>query len=123
MRYYPVGRDEFGAAFSEARAEVALIREATSEWDPDSQGMHYLAGDGLSGYVLRPDGELVYVWSKARGRGDELVADAVRNGARYLDCFDGYLPTLYARHGFVVTNREPNWTPGGPDVVFMTLGV
>lgn len=121
--YFPVGRQEFGEVFSEARESVALIREATSEWSDDSVGMHYLAGDALSGYVVRPDGELVYVWSRARGRGDALIADAVRNGATHLDCFDGYLPTLYARHGFVVTNRESNWTPGGPDVVFMTLGV
>jgi hypothetical protein len=54
-----------------------------------------------------------------RGRGDALVSDAIARGAKHLNCFDGYLPTLYARHGFVEVRREPNWTEGGPDIVYM----
>jgi hypothetical protein len=52
-----------------------------------------------------------------------LVVDAIDAGARSLDCFDGYLPTLYARHGFAETHRVANWPPDGPDVVYMRLEI
>lgn len=81
----------------------------------------YISWDGDSGYAIRPDGELVGVFSLVRGRGDALVSDAIARGAKHLNCFDGYLPTLYARHGFVEVRREPNWTEGGPDIVYMAL--
>lgn len=78
----------------------------------------FLNQDKNSGYALR-NGELVSVFSAIRNAGDEIVRSAVSNGATHLDCFDGYLPKLYTRHGFEETRREANWTPGGPDVVFM----
>jgi hypothetical protein len=81
----------------------------------------FLTEDGFAGYVLQSGGDLQSVFSSVRGRGDLLVRHAVANGARTLDCFDGYLPTLYARHGFREVRREANWTDGGPDVVFFRL--
>lgn len=80
-----------------------------------------LATDGLSGYAVRGDGELLGVFSLVRGRGTKLVQDAVFRGATHLDCFDGYLPAFYARAGFVEVRREPNWAPGGPDIIWMEL--
>lgn len=77
--------------------------------------------DRASGYAVQPDGELVYVFSLTPGRGDFIVASAIHHGSVYLDCFDGYLPTLYGRHGFLVVDRVANWTPGLPDVVYMAL--
>ncbi len=116
----------FRRHFENARADGrngSLIAAATSPFDPSqSRGTRYfLWSDGVdyAGYAIRPDGELVYVFSTARGHGDAIVASAIVNGATHLDCFDGYLPSLYARHGFVETARESNWTPGGPDVVWM----
>lgn len=73
----------------------------------------------LSGYAITADGELKFVWSVGRGQGDSIVADAVRRGAKHLNCFDGHLSALYARHGFAVTERLENWDPEGPDVVTM----
>jgi hypothetical protein len=123
VRHHPVTPDTFGPVFEWARARESRIAEATSPWDGgDSQTSYWLADDFASGFALRPTGggvELRYVFSVTRGRGDSIVASAVAQGADVLDCFDGYLPTLYARHGFVETHREPNYTPGGPDVVFM----
>lgn len=83
-----------------------------------------ISADGASGYIVVRESngarDLRQVFSAVPGRGDLLVSDAVRRaGADTLDCFDGYLPTLYARHGFRETRRETNWTPGGPDVVYM----
>lgn len=81
----------------------------------------YLTEDGKSGFGIKPDGELVAVFSLVRGRGPELMRHAVYRGATRLDCFDGHLPQFYSQHGFVETSRERNWSPGGPDVVFMAL--
>lgn len=120
MIYLPVSVVTFGLAFEDAR-KSALIAESTSPFESSVGALYALAVDGLSGYVVRADGELTNVFSLERGRGDGIVTSALSSGAVYLDCFDGYLPTFYARHGFETVRREPNWTPGGPDVVHMSL--
>jgi hypothetical protein len=99
------------------------VREATTPAaDMDlAAASAFIAVDGESGYAVKPGGELVGVFSTVKGRGEIIVRDAIENGATHLDCFDGYLPTLYGRHGFVETSREANWAPGGPDVVYMAL--
>lgn len=90
----------------------------------------YLAADGRSGFAIKPDGELISVFSLEPGRGDELVAAAVQRGATKLDCFEPYLPRLYARHGFREVHRyqwDDQYAPvtwnhvkhGRPDVVVM----
>lgn len=78
----------------------------------------FLANDCQSGFVIR-NGDLQTVWSILKGRGDQIVTNAIRQGAITLDCFDGYLPTLYAKYGFKEIKREANWNEGGPDVVYM----
>lgn len=78
----------------------------------------FLNQDKNNGYALN-NGELVSVFSAIKGAGDDIVRSAISNGATHLDCFDGYLLKLYARHGFEEVRREANWTAGGPDVVFM----
>jgi len=78
------------------------------------------------GFAITPDAELVNLFAE-RGHGDELVAAAVELGAKHLNCFDGYLPVLYARHGFVAKVRVPfddryapaGWTYGRPGVLYM----
>lgn len=109
----------FRAALAAARAERAHIKAATSAPDelPESAA-YYLHADGRSGFGVN-GAELIGLFSSERGRGAALVQAAIAAGATHLDCFDGYLPELYARHGFCETRRVPNWTPGGPDVVYM----
>lgn len=117
-----VDRAVFGAVFTIARWSMRPgLRSMLSEFDHNriDETVYFLALDGRSGFAIRPDGELVYVFSTVKGRGDGMLWKATDVGATHLDCFDGYLPTLYARHGFVETRREENWTPGDPDVVFM----
>jgi hypothetical protein len=85
---------------------------------------HYVDVTGLAatgGFIVKASGELVGVFSAYKGRGDDLVDAALKSGATHLDCFDGYLTEFYARHGFIEYHRDPNWTPGGPDVVLMGL--
>lgn len=113
---------EFRRAFNDARLYSATIAEYTSPW-ADLPGESFLSSDGQSGFVIRPGGEVCLLFSLVRGRGDALVEAAVAAGGTHLDCFDGYLPGLYARHGFVEVAREANWPPGDPDVVFMRLAV
>ena len=118
--YPAVDFDRFLVAMTRAREESSLVAEMTSEPTDVENTIYALAADERSGYAVRPDGELVLVWSLERGRGDVMVSGAVHDGATRLDCFDGYLPRLYSRHGFVETERVANWTPGQPDVVFMS---
>jgi len=116
-----VSFDDYRLAFSQARNESPLIEAMTSDATHVENTIYVLSPDRRSGYAVRPDGELVLVFSLERGRGTFIVEGAIADGATYLDCFDGYLPGLYARHGFVETRREASWTPGQPDVVFMSL--
>lgn len=66
-------------------------------------------------------GELVALFSRVRGLGHWLLRNAVAAGAFRLNCFDGYLSELYKNHGFVIYARARNYTPGGPDVVYMRI--
>lgn len=116
-----VSEEEFAAYFDAARSASGLVSDATSPYEADTDpnaSVYRLTLDGRSGYAIR-DGYLTMVFSLVRGRGDSIVAKAVKDGAWHLDCFDGYLTELYTRHGFHVYKREANWTAGGPDVVFM----
>lgn len=113
----------FRQALGGARKDSFRIANATS---PEvivasRPGQFYLSIDGRSGFAVTDAGELCGVFSTVKGRGDTLVRDAVFFGATHLDCFDGYLPTLYARNGFRETHRAANWTAGQPDVVYMRL--
>jgi hypothetical protein len=123
-RLLPVTAETFGAVLTFAQSREEQIREATSEWDGgDRETVYYLTDDLRSGCAIAGDAELRYVFSTVKGRGDLIVQHAIRHGAVKLDCFDGYLTTLYTRNGFEVYHREPNYVAGGPDVVYMRLGV
>ena len=112
----------FEAAFNSARESSARIKDATSPFEHSkSQSLYVLADDDQSGFAVRPDGELVYVFSTVNGRGGYLVRTARQVGATHLDCFDGFLVDLYSRHGFQRVTSLPNWTPGEPDVVYMAV--
>ena len=61
---------------------------------------------------------------------DVLLPEAVSLGGRYLDCFDGMLPCLYAKYGFVPVAKlpfDPDYAPEDwnyardktPDIIFM----
>lgn len=93
----------------------------------------FLSPDQKSGYALKDLDELVSVFSKERGRGDDIVRSAVERGAKRLDAYDigGKLPELYGRHGFKESKRlkfDPQYASDEvkdylmkhkPDVVYM----
>ena len=77
-------------------------------------------GATVGGYIVL-HGELKALWCDVPGEGGYLVQSAIADGARRLNCFDGYLVGLYSQFGFEVAARQLNWTSGGPDVVTMVL--
>mgnify|MGYP001402980079 CR=1 FL=1 len=75
-------------------------------------------GNAIGGYVVLK-GYLMGLFADKGLSGTALLQMAVQDGARKLDCFDGFLPDWYKQRGWVETSREANWDPNGPDVVFM----
>ncbi|MEU7400067.1 hypothetical protein [Streptomyces sp. NPDC044948] len=112
----------YKAALRSARAGSDRIAAATSKpSEMPEDARYFLTDDGQAGFGVTPDGTLIGLFSRVKGRGEELVNAAIREGAHLLDCFDGFLPSYYQGFGFIETERVANWTPGEPDVVFMSL--
>lgn len=74
-------------------------------------------GNEVVGGFAIIDRELCCFWGP--GIGSWLLHHAVNHGAEFLDCFDGFLPEWYSKHGFTETLREPNLVAGEREVVFM----
>lgn len=113
----------FTKAVEESTKLNPKIAENLSKYTPEelTKMQLYLSPDKLSGYALKDTDELVNVFSGTKGRGNEIVQNAIDKGAKRLDHFEGYLSDLYKKHGFEEVKREPNWTPGNPDVVYRKL--
>lgn len=79
----------------------------------------YDGAKAVGGYIVL-DGELIGLFCTVRGKGDWIMGHVMNDGAVLLDCFDGFLPKFYAKHGWTEFQREANWTAGEPDVVFMS---
>lgn len=116
------------------RKRTYLTPYTASDYD-EGGGTSWISEDGLSGFHVKPDGELVSVFNATiERRGHALVDAAVKVGATHLDCFDGLLPKLYARHGFVEVKRlawDDTYAPEGwdydfqqrPDIIFMRRAI
>lgn len=97
----------------------------------------YLSEDGQSGIAVKPNGDIVSVFSskKVKGRSAHMLEMAISQGGRQLDCFDIYLTKIYETHGFKPVakmkwndeyipegwNKDnfKDYNNGEPDVVFM----
>jgi hypothetical protein len=93
-----------------------------------------LTEDGKSGVAVKPDGDIVSVFS-GEGNARTLVEAAISIGGRKADAFDIGLAELYAAHGLKVVSRTAwneaykpegwdkehfkGFNNGEPDVVFM----
>lgn len=94
----------------------------------------FLTASGRSGVAVKPDGDIVSVFS-AEGNGRMMVEVAIANGGTHADAFDTVLPDIYAAHGLRVVSRTKwdesqkprgwnkrhfkDYNGGRPDVVFM----
>lgn len=123
MKVYPAHRVVYNVILASARRRSERIAGATSAPEEMPRtARYYLTSDMQSGFGVDSDGTLIGVFSLVKGRGPEMIRHAVNErGAVKLDCFDGFLPEYYRQFGFVETERVDNWTPGGPDVVFMAV--
>lgn len=97
----------------------------------------FITPNGEAGFAVKDDGDIVSVFrnpAKAdpnkKGVGIHILLLALQNGGKKLDCFDGFLPKLYAKVGMepvakLPFNREyapEGWNyerDGEPDVIFM----
>ena len=109
------------------------------EYSPEEykQMRLFTAENGQSGFALKPDGDIVSVFSSEKGSLAGLMKLAIQNGGNKLDCFDTMLPKIYKKFGFIEVDRvkwneeyKPadwdkeffkQWNNGEPDVVYMKL--
>jgi hypothetical protein len=104
----------------------------------DYQGMKlFMSESGKSGFAVKPDGDIVSVFSMEKGSSRSILEAAISAGGKKLDAFDTILPRLYGEHGFVEASRIPwndefspegwnkqtfqEFNEGEPDVVMMVL--
>lgn len=94
----------------------------------------FLLPKGEAGFSLTPEGDIVSVFKNPKKTTEKKVTErtllvALAHGGKTLDCFDGFLPQLYAQHGFKAVCKlkfDREYAPEGwdyerdgePDVVF-----
>ncbi len=99
----------------------------------------FVSETGTSGFAIKPDGDIVSVFSGESGSVHSMLELAIQNGGTKLDCFDTYLPYIYKRHGFEEVDRikwDDKYMPqtwdkkyfkdfnnGEPDVVYYQLNL
>ncbi|MDR0397799.1 MAG: hypothetical protein LBH36_01280 [Candidatus Nomurabacteria bacterium] len=98
----------------------------------------FVVNAGAAGIAVKPDGDVVSVFKNPDiARKDSisrinqaLMIEALRAGGKKLDCFDGFLPSMYSGVGFVPVCKlkfNDEYSPDGwnferdgrPDIVFM----
>lgn len=86
----------------------------------------YLGKNNSSGYCIAHGDELVSVFSSQKASADALMIDAIKNGARRLDCYasrskkgsiSGPLYGLYSKYGFKIDKSMNEGVPGQPYAV------
>ena len=130
--------DTFKKAIAKAKQSLGNDGASVELKDDYTDINLYLSEDGESGFGIKPNGDIVSVFSskKVKGRAHHLLEMAVyEGGGRQLDCFDIYLTKIYETHGFKPVakmkwndeyipegwNKEnfKDYNNGEPDVVFM----
>ena len=129
--------DAFKNAISKAKQSLGNNGASVELKDDYTDINLYLSDDGESGFGIKPNGDIVSVFSssKEKGRSSYMLEMAISQGGRQLDCFDIYLTKIYETHGFKPVakmkwddeyipegwNKEnfKDYNNGEPDVVFM----
>lgn len=127
---------KFAAAIQDAKAGAKHGAAVYVYPEVEYQDMRlFLSEDGKSGMAIKPDGDIVSVFSDGGGKAHSMLTLAVEEGGNKLDAFDTALPDIYAVNGFKETGRaqwdeeqkpegwdKEAFSPfngGEPDVVFM----
>lgn len=129
--------DTFKEAIANAKQSLKYNGASVELKDDYTDINLYLSEDGESGFGIKPNGDIVSVFSsnKVKGRAHHLLEMATVEGGRQLDCFDIYLTKIYEARGFKPVakmkwndeyipdgwNKDnfKNYNNGEPDVVFM----
>jgi orotate phosphoribosyltransferase-like protein len=131
----PENAAKFQAAIAENKSTLKFGAAVYVYPAEEYQGMRLLlSSDGDSGVAIKPDGDIVSVFSTG-GAGRAVMEVAVAAGGRKLVAFETILPKFYAPHGFRAVARTrwndefapSEWSKdtfsefngGEPDVVFM----
>lgn len=118
--------------FIEANPEKgAFLTAHTPEELEDST---LISAEGVDGGVAVTDGDIQNLHKNEgpSGAGRAMLEEAIDQGGRTLDCYDGFLRRTYQTHGFREVGRmefNPEFAPDGwnfdkygqPDVVFMAF--
>jgi hypothetical protein len=67
----------------------------------------FLTEDRTGGFAIKPDGDIVSVFSAGGGQVQPMLSLATEEGGTKLDCFNTVLPKIYGLNGFVETGRDP----------------
>jgi hypothetical protein len=124
------------AAFIAARndSKHAGFLSPLTEAELDGSELH-LSKDGKVGYVITKDGDFGNLFNNGgpKGAGQTAMIEALESGkVKTADCFNGYLPELYANFGLVATGATkfddeqapPGWNhekDDRPDVIFLAF--
>ncbi|WP_288520129.1 SprT-like domain-containing protein [uncultured Brachyspira sp.] len=129
--------DAFKNAISKSKQSLGGYGASVELKDDYTDINLYLSEDGESGFGIKPNGDIVSVFSssKEKGRSSYMLEMAISQGGRQLDCFDIYLTKIYETHGFKPVakmkwddeyipegwNKDnfKDYNNGEPDVVFM----
>lgn len=120
----PKAGAKFLNTIKEAEVINPKIKDMVHKYTPEEYNDMKLFSDDKEpfGYAIKPDGDLVSVFSGKSGKGNEIMKSAIEEGASKLDHFkDPQLDHLYSKYKFEPYKTEPNWTPGGPDVVYRAI--
>lgn len=130
--------DTFKNAIAKAKQSLGGYGASVELKDDYTDINLYLSEDGESGFEIKPNGDIVSVFSNNKaegGRSHYMLEMATAEGGRQLDCFDIYLTKIYEAHGFKPVakmkwndeyipegwNKDnfKDYNNGEPDVVFM----
>ena len=95
--------DTFKKAIAKAKQSLGDNGASVELKDDYTDINLYLSEDGESGFGIKPNGDIVSVFSSenVKGRSAHMLEMAVyEGGGRQLDCFDIYLTKIYETHGF-----------------------
>ena len=95
--------DTFKNAIAKAKQSLGGYGASVELKDDYTDINLYLSEDGESGFGIKPNGDIVSVFSNNKaegGRSHYMLEMATAEGGRQLDCFDIYLTKIYEAHGF-----------------------
>jgi hypothetical protein len=127
---HPADADSFVAARDKSTRPGFLTPHTAQEMAGQKM---FLNASETVGISVDPKGDVQNVFNNGgpKGGASKALIEAIENGGRTLDCYDGFLPSLYHQFGFEEDRRmkfNPEFAPQGwdfekndnPDIVFMS---